>query len=82
LVVEVLVRHSSWTSIAAVENLQIQIHVILPIIQPYSRRLVQELIAMRLTMAPALSLAKHTNTILFSVPTATGTHRTSSHSFN
>ena len=68
-------RHSSWISIAAVENLQIQIHASLHIIQPYSRKLVQELIAMRLTMAPALSLAKHMNTILFSVPTATGTHQ-------
>lgn len=78
--VGVLVRHSRQTSIAAVEHSLIQIHASLPIIQPFSRRLVQELIAMPLMMAPALSLAKQTNMILFSVPTAMGIHYTSSHS--
>ena len=67
-------RHSRQTSIAA------EIRASLPIIQPFSRRLVQDLIVMPLMMAQALSLAKHMNTILFSVPTATGIHYTSSHS--
>jgi len=70
--VKVLVRHLDRISIAAVENLPIQLHASHPIIPPFSSRLVQKLIAMNLMMLPALSFAKLLNMTLFFVPTATG----------
>lgn len=64
--------HLDRISIAAVVNLPTQRHVSLPIIPPFSSRLVQKLIAMHLMMPPALLFAKLLNMTLFFVPTATG----------
>jgi hypothetical protein len=65
------VKHLDQISTAAVDNLLIQQHANLLIIPQFSRRLVQELIAMHLMMAPALSLVKLMNMTLFSVLPAT-----------
>lgn len=63
-------RHLDRISTVAVENLPIQRHASLPIIPPFSSRLVQKPIAMHLMMPPALSFAKLLNMTLFFVPTA------------
>ena len=68
----VLVRPLDPISTAAVDNMPTQQHASPLIIPPFSSGLVQELIAMHMMMAPALSPAKLMNMTLFSVPTAIG----------
>lgn len=68
------VKHLDQINIAAVDNLPTQPHVNLHIIPQFSKRLVQELIAMHLMMVAALSLAKLMNMTLFFVPLVTGTY--------
>lgn len=66
LLVGVHVRHSGWTSTAAVGSLLTQQHVNPPSTQPSLRELVPKLIAMPLMIALALLLARLMITPLFS----------------
>jgi len=65
------VKHLDQINTVAVDNMLIQQHANPLSIPQFSRRLVQELIAMHLMMAPALSLAKLMNMTLCSVLPAT-----------
>lgn len=71
--VRVHAGHLGWTSTAAEESLATQRHASPPFTRPFSRALVQGLIAMLLMMAQALLHARLLIMPLFSVLLSTGT---------